>query len=64
MKADPDSPSAEQLALVRRQLQMQPTATDAEVIGALVNLVAHQYDVIEQLRAALQQFGPVSYYVH
>ena len=64
MKADPDSPSAEQLALVRRQLQMPPTATDAEVIGALVNLVAHQYDVIEQLRAALQQFGPVSYYVH
>ena len=64
MKADPDSPTADQLADVRRQLQMPPTATDAEVIGALVNLVAHQYDVIEQLRAALQQFGPVSYYVH
>ena len=64
MNANPDIPTAKQLALVRRQLQMPPTATDAEVIGALVNLVAHQYDVIEQLRAALQQFGPVSYFVH
>ena len=64
MKADPDSPTAEQLADVRRQLQMPPTATDAEVIGALVNLVAYQFDQMQQMQAALQQFGPVSYYVH
>ena len=40
MNATPDIPTAEQLAMVRRQLQMPQTATDAEVIGTLVNLVA------------------------
>lgn len=40
VNATPDIPTAEQLAMVRRQLQMPQTATDAEVIGTLVNLVA------------------------
>ena len=64
MNAAPDTPTAEQLAAVRHQLQMPQTATDAEVIGALVNLVAFQYDQIQELRAALEPFGGVQFFVH
>ena len=59
-----EGPTIEQLADIRRQLQLPATATDAEVIGALVNLVACQYDMIEQMRAEMQQFGPVAFFVH
>ena len=63
MNATPDIPTAEQLAMVRRQLQMPQTATDAEVIGTLVNLVALQYDQMQQMQAALQPFGEVAFFV-
>ena len=64
MNTIPVTPTAEQLADLRRQLQMPQTATDTEVIGALVNLVAFQYDQIQELKAALEPFGGVQFIVH
>lgn len=64
MKFATEAPTAEQLADIRRQLQLPATATDAEVIGVLVALVAHQWDQMQQMQAALQPFGGVSFFVH
>ena len=59
-----ETPTEEQLSKVRQMLELEPTATDAEVIGVLVNMIGILHDQNETLRQQLQPFGGVQFIVH